>query len=381
MSNARNLANLLGTGTQITTADIADGAFQANKNLIINGAMQVAQWGNVSINDVNAYGGPDRFVTWVNGTTATVNVSQSNNAPDGFANSYRIETTSAGNFNAGSSYQIWGQIFEGQNLQGLAFGTSSAKTVTASFWVRSSQTGIMNIEFRNQSASKHNISQYTISSANTWEYKTITFTGDTASGFANSNALGAYLIHWGKSGSSFNTGTAPTNGWVNLSATNFAAGATLDYISGVGRYIEFTGIQLELGDTATPFEHRSYGEELARCQRYYTSSFSGETTVGGSHPANYAGKAFSWCDQYGSSPDRVAFNWNWSVQMRATPTITMYGNQWTAARVSRYNGGNTEYTIDYASGSSRNGLGGYYDVAAGATGDFVVAYVEADAEL
>jgi len=130
----------------------------------------------------------------------------------------------------------------------------------------------MNIEFRNQSASKHNISQYTISSANTWEYKTITFTGDTASGFANSNALGAYLIHWGKSGSSFNTGTAPTNGWVNLSATNFAAGATLDYISGVGRYIEFTGIQLEVGDTATPFEHRSYGDELAKCHRYYVES-------------------------------------------------------------------------------------------------------------
>ena len=303
MSNARNLANLLGTGTQITTADIADGAFQANKNLIINGAMQVAQRGNVSINDVNAYGGPDRFVTWVNGTTATVNVSQSNNAPDGFANSYRIETTSAGNFNAGSSYQIWGQIFEGQNLQGLAFGTPSAKTVTASFWVRSSQTGIMNIEFRNSSASKQNISQYTISSANTWEYKTITFTGDTASGFANSNALGAYLIHWGKSGSSFNTGTAPTNGWVNLSATNFAAGATLDYISGVGRYIEFTGIQLELGGTATPFEHRSFGDELARCQRYYA-----KTAPSGLHSS------------YGAPYNFV--NWQYPVEMRATPTLS-----------------------------------------------------------
>ena len=290
MSNARNLANLLGTGTQITTADIADGAFRANKNLIINGAMQVAQRGNVSFNDANGYGGPDRFMAWVNGTTATVNVSQSNNAPDGFANSYRIETTSAGNFNAGSSYQIWGQLFEGQNLQGLAFGTPSAKTVTASFWVRSSQTGIMNIEFRNQSAIKHNISQYTISSANTWEYKTITFTGDTASGFANSNALGAYLIHWGKSGSSFNTGTAPTNGWVNLSTTNFAAGATLDYISGVGRYIEFTGIQLELGDTATPFEHRLYGEELSLCHRYYqdytTNTGSGIYLNGTNEPSS-----------------------------------------------------------------------------------------------
>jgi hypothetical protein len=263
----------------IGTADLASGAVTAAKlnvgqiggrrNLIINGAMQVAQRGTVSFNDANGYGGPDRFMAWVNGTTGTVNVSQSNNAPDGFSNSYRIETTSAGNFSAGGSYQIWGQLFEGQNLQGLAFGTSSAKTVTASFWVRSSQTGIMNIEFRNNSASKHNISQYTINSANTWEYKTITFTGDTVSGFANSNALGAYLIHWGKSGSSYNTGTAPTSGWVSLSSTNFAAGATLDYISGVGRYIEFTGIQFEVGDTATPFEHRSYGEELALCQRYF----------------------------------------------------------------------------------------------------------------
>ena len=341
MSNARNLANLLGTGTQITTADIADGVFQANKNLIINGAMQVAQRGNVSIPDSNAYGGPDRFMTWVNGTTATVNVSQSNNAPDGFANSYRIETTSAGNFNAGGSYQIWGHTFEGQNLQGLAFGTPSAKTVTASFWVRSSQTGIMNIEFRNQSAGKHNISQYTISSANTWEYKTITFTGDTASGFANSNALGAYLIHWGKSGSSFNTGTVPTNGWVNLDVTNFAAGATLDYISGVGRYIEFTGIQLELGEQATPFEHRSYGDELAACQRYY------ESLKG----------AF-----YNNASTSHLMMFPYKVIKRAVPTVTRTANFWS--------GGESGPTLTVyndtfvCSGATTSYLGGWFTVDA-----------------
>jgi hypothetical protein len=204
-------------------------------------------------------------------------------------------------------------LFEGQNLQGLAFGTPSAKTVTASFWVRSSQTGIMNLEFRNQSAIKHNIGQYTISSANTWEYKTITFTGDTASGFANSNALGAYLIHWGKSGSSFNTGTAPTNGWVNLSNPNFAAGATLDYISGVGRYIEFTGIQLELGDTATPFEHRSYADELARCQRYYEKSPSGQWW-------SFSMNANGVASVYSNS------NIPFKVEKRAAPAITQTSN-------------------------------------------------------
>jgi len=289
MSRARNLADLLDSNGDVVsgaldnvppsndasalttgTLPVERVPYVGRRNLIINGAMQVAQRGTVSITNTNSYGGPDRFMTWVNGTGATVDVSRSGNAPDEFAGSYRIETTTAGNYSTASSYQIWGQPFEGQDYQSLAFGTSSAKDVTASFWVRSSETGTVNLEFRvDGSPDMHNIAQYTINSANTWEYKTVTFSGNTTLSIPNTANRGGYLIHWGKSGSSYNTGTAPTNGWVNTSSTNFAAGATLDIISGVGRYLEFTGVQLEVGSVATPFEHRSYGEELALCQRYF----------------------------------------------------------------------------------------------------------------
>jgi hypothetical protein len=328
MSRARNLADLLDAN-----GDVASGAldnvppsndasalttgtlpvervpYVGRRNLIINGAMQVAQRGTVSITNTNSYGGPDRFMTWVNGTGATVDVSRSGNAPDEFAGSYRIETTTAGNYSTASSYQIWGQPFEGQDYQSLAFGTSSAKDVTASFWVRSSETGTVNLEFRvDGSPDMHNIAQYTINSANTWEYKTVTFSGNTTLSIPNTANRGGYLIHWGKSGSSYNTGTAPTNGWVNTSSTNFAAGATLDIISGVGRYLEFTGVQLEVGSVATPFEHRSYGEELALCQRYYQKD-----TVS------------QWLAPIGTTSHNTICRTNvhFPVYMRATPIVSL----------------------------------------------------------
>ena len=237
------------------------------RNLIINGAMQVAQRGTVSIT-TNSWGGVDRFQTFVNDTGATVSTSQSSNAPDGFANSVRIETTTAGSFPS-SAYNLFGTRFEGQDLQHLAYGTSSAKTITASFWVRCSQTGTVNLEIRNEDTSRHNIAQYTIDSANTWEYKTLTFSGDTVGSIPNVTTGEVYFLHWLKSGSDFTGGTAPTNGFVSAVNSNFGEGATVDIISGVGRYIEFTGVQLEVGSVATPFEHRSYGEELALCMRYY----------------------------------------------------------------------------------------------------------------
>ena len=307
MSRARDFADLASTSSVSSLS---------SRNLIINGAMQVAQRGTVSFSDTNGYGGPDRFMTWVNNTTATVQLSRSNNAPDGFSNSYRIETTTAGNFSNTSAYHIWGQTFEGQTLQGLAFGTASAKTVTASFWVRSSQTGTVNLEWRNNSASRHNVSSYIINSADTWEYKTITLTGDTVSSITNDNTLGAYLIHWMKGGSSWTGGTVPTNGFVAQSSSNWAEGATVDIISGVGRYIEFTGVQLEIGEQATPFEHRSYGDELARCQRYCTvlTSPSGQ---------------FMYRDYY--STDTMVTEAEMPVTMRVTPSITMTGSGGTSS--------------------------------------------------
>jgi hypothetical protein len=300
------------------------------RNLIINGAMQVDQRGAVSITNTNGYGGPDRFMAWVNNSTATVQVSKSNNAPDGFSNSYRIEITTAGNFSNAAAYNIWGQLLEGQNLQGLAFGTASAKTVTASFWVRSSQTGTVNLEWRNNSASRHNVSSYTINSADTWEYKTITLTGDTVGSITNGNTLGAYLIHWMKGGSDFTGGTVPTNGFVTLSSSNYAEGATVDIISGVGRYIEFTGVQLEVGSTATPFEHRSYGEELSLCQRYYTketgmTNYMPPLALSGTYGNIRANRYYMPVEMRTSGTKTVTLNsGSATIESNTTKSFTMY---------------------------------------------------------
>ena len=138
MSNARNLANLLGTGTQITTADIADGAFQANKNLIINGAMQVAQRGTsqTGVTSSGYASAPDRFSSLINGL-GTWTLSQSSDAPDGFSSSYKWECTVADSSISAGDYGILLQRMEGQNLQHLKKGSSNAESLTASFWVKS----------------------------------------------------------------------------------------------------------------------------------------------------------------------------------------------------------------------------------------------------
>jgi hypothetical protein len=268
MSNARNLANLLGTGTQITTADIADGAFQANKNLIINGAMQVAQRGT-SETGVTTSGykqAPDRFVFGLS-SLGTWTISQSTDAPDGFSNSYKIECTAADASPASSSYFIFQQRFEGQNLQHLKYGTSSAQSLTLSFWVKSDKTGTYIAEFFQ--SSRHINTAYTINSANTWEHKSITVVGDTSGVIDNNNGIGLYVIWWIGAGSDYNSGTLQTS-WGSVTA-NRAVG-NVNLADTIGNDWQITGVQLELGEQATPFEHRSYGDELARCQRYYAES-------------------------------------------------------------------------------------------------------------
>ena len=353
------------------------------RNLIINGAMQVAQRGT-SATGVTSAGGA-YLIDRINhnlSSAGTWSFSQDSDAPSGFTKSFKaLCTTATGTLGAGG-YLVFYQNFEGQDFQQLDYGSSSAKTVTLSFYVKSNKTGTYQVTFRatDGSTERHIGGTYTVNSSGVWERKTITYVGDTAQAIVNSNARGNTLEWWVVAGTTFTSGSSPT-AWQNQVSADRAGGLNVNLGDATNNYWQVTGIQFEVGDTATDFEHRSYAEELSLCSRYYHTSFSGETTIGGSHPASYSGKVFSWCDQYGSSPDRVAFNYQWPVQMRDLPTVTMYGNQWTSARMSKYNGGNNEYTIDYASGVSRNGLSGYYDVAAGATGDFVIAYVEASAEL
>ena len=269
MSNARNLADLLGTNTQIQTADIADGAFQANKNLIINGAMQVAQRGtSVTAKTNSAYQTVDRFLTETNG--ATYDHSQSTTVPSGQGFSYSLKAVIDGAFTPTSAQYFipFEQRIEGQNLQHLAYGTSDAKSVTLSFWIRSSKTGTYVVEFSNfnSTQSRKYSKQYTINVADTWEYKTLTWEGDTVRSFDNTNDVKGVFYWWVTAGTDFTSGTIPS-GWENSTTANRAVGVPTSLADNDEYYL--TGVQLELGDSATAFEHRSYGDELRRCQRYY----------------------------------------------------------------------------------------------------------------
>jgi len=267
MSNARNLANLLGTGTQITTADIADGAFQANKNLIINGAMNVSQRisSSTSLTTSLAYY-LDRFKVIKTTSGASATIEQSSTAPANFKNSMLV-TITTGAAAAGADLNYISQMLEGQNVSSLSFGTSDAQTVTLSFWVRSSVTGTFSGCLNNgvtTASGRTYPFNYTISSANTWEKKTITIAGDTTGTWAVDNTAGMQVV-WDLGSGSGYAGTAGS--W----ATSFYPKATssVDLVATTGATFYLTGVQLEVGDTATPLEHRSYGDELRRCQRYF----------------------------------------------------------------------------------------------------------------
>jgi len=239
------------------------------KNLIINGAMQIAQRGtNVTgITASSDYRTCDRVKVYIN-TLGTWTVDQSTDAPNGFSNSFKITCTTADASPVGGDYVFIGQFLEAQTLQQLAYGSSGAVNMVLSFWVKSNKTGTGTINIKQTDNSNKQISPtYTINSADTWEYKTITIPADTAGLINNDNGTGMDIAWWLNSGSNYTGGTNETS-WTAYDATDRNAsnigigGSTSDYFA-------ITGVQLEVGSVATEFERRPFGMELALCQRYY----------------------------------------------------------------------------------------------------------------
>ena len=240
----------------------------SNRNLVINGAMQVSQRTTSTTGvTAGAYLACDRWRLNV-GSLATWTIEQSTDTPNGFSNSFKATCTTADASPASSDALQLYQRVEAQNLQHLAFGTSDAKAFTVSFYIKSNKTGSATLSmYQPDNSNKQFSTSYTVNSANTWEYKTITIPGDTAGLFNNDSGLGLALEWWLNSGSDF-TGGSHSTSWTtfdstNRNASNFGLGGA------VNDYFQITGVQLEVGSVATPFEHRSYGDELSRCQRYY----------------------------------------------------------------------------------------------------------------
>ena len=233
------------------------------KNRLINGAMVIDQrnaGAAVTANDSYAV---DRFLNQ-NDTDGTFSAQQDSSAPAGFVNSLKFTTATAdASLGATQRCAIQHRI-EGYNVSDLGWGTANAKTVTLSFWVKSSLTGTFGGALQNSAANRSYPFSYTISVANTWELKSVTVAGDTSGTWLTTNGIGLRIYFSLGMGSTY-SGTA--NAWVG--ADNRSPTGAVPVISTLSATFYITGVQLEIGSTATPFERRLYDKELVSCQRYY----------------------------------------------------------------------------------------------------------------
>ncbi len=280
------------------------------KNRIINGSMQIDQrnaGASVSVG-VGASAYPvDRFFV-DNGTDGAYTVQRVAEAPAEFTNSLKVTVTTADASLGATQYSSCIQSIEGFNIADLAWGTANAKPVTLSFWVRSSLTGTFGGSLRGASSTRSYPFTYAISAANTWEQKTIVIVGETSGTWLVDNSLGVQVMFGLGVGSNF-LGTA--GAWENASKRS-ATGAT-NIISTLNATWQITGVQLEKGSTATPFERRMYGTELALCQRYYFKDITSN---------NYG--SFAMGSAYSSTTAQIVYPHK--VTMRtASPTVSVSG--------------------------------------------------------
>ena len=331
-----------GIGSGGITADSLNiGQIGGRRNLIINGAMQVAQRGTTGTS--TGYDSVDRFEWGASGMDQLGGQSdQSTDAPTGFSNSYKITVTTAETTLDADERLYIQQKIEAHNLQQLCYGTSDAKTTVLSFWVKSSQTGIGSIWFYQGDATRAYTGNYTINSADTWEYKTVTISGDTSGTINNDNGPGLTIRFHLAAGSDLTGGTADE--WAAFSSTNQAAGQTLNLAETLNATWQITGVQLEVGSVATPFEHRSYGEELALCQRYYQSSYNTGVSPGssvdefaGSNGGQGVYHAFGTNVSGGVASSIGSF----VTQMRTRPTVTVYDHSGNSGKITTFDSGSS----------------------------------------
>ena len=291
----------------VTSGKVASGVVpnqSAFKNLIINGDMSVAQRGTSTsgVTTADGYYACDRWKTQTD--TGTWTISQSSDVPtgQGFSNSLKLDCTSAGTSNA-DEIGIRSNN-EGLFFQHLKYGTSSAESLTLSFWIKTNKTGTYTVAFKNVNSSQERIVsfEYTVSSANTWEKKTVTLPGDTARSIENTSN-GEFEIYWYFSAA---FGSGVTNTLQNYSAGYLSSGSLPGLGGSTDDEVYLTGVQLEIGSTASDFEFLPFDVNLRRCQRYFFKLLDRR-----------------WLYAIDSDNDYARHTIQFPVQMRSTPTSTV----------------------------------------------------------
>ena len=310
-----NITDEAGTGRPdfsngIKTSNINGGQVGGRRNLIINGAMQVAQRGTSVTSNDSGYFVVDRFRQFLGSRSGdtTFDVTQDSDSPDVFDKSLKIAVNTIGD----TAPVTNSQRIEGQNLAGLGTGTPNARTMALSFFVKSNVVGTYAIEFQARSETElyRYVGNYTIDESGIWEAKQIVVLPLTEISVRNTNDVGLRVEFWlNDNNGNFSGDNTALENWVDASTidnSSRAAGQTATIGDSANDYWQITGVQLEVGDTATEFEHRSFGEELSLCQRYYSKISSVD------------------CSAYSVSGENApTFNFSYPQAMRATPTITI----------------------------------------------------------
>ena len=293
--------------TKVDQTMVSDQVF-GRRRLNINGDMRVNQRGTITSMQ-SGYGGPDRM-RLNSGILGVYTLSQSSESPNGFAKSFNISTTTANTSPASTAYAMLQYRFEGNDLTSLKWGTSDAEKVTVSFWVKTNKTGTYNLELYQLDNSSNYFAnkQYTVSASDTWEKKVITFPAgnNVAIPLDETNALN--INFWLAGGSTFTSGSASDGNFHSTNADR--AAGNVNFADSTSNNFYLTGLQVEIGDNATPFEYLSLGEELGLCQRYFFKAVPSGALVAWAHPLTTGDTIYRRCT--------LAF----PVEMRTFPTVT-----------------------------------------------------------
>ena len=351
-----------GTSGITNLTSINGGQLAGRRNIVINGAMKVAQR-SASVAGLGAASGYftlDRYNMSINSASAgRFTMAQVADGPAGFANCLKLTTTTADTSIAAGERLTLHQVFEGQDLQQLKKGTASAEQVTVSFYVKGNAAALYVCELYDGDNDRHISQSFAVTTA--WNRIELTFAADTSDPLNDDNGPSIYVSIWLHGGATYTGGTFASNTWVEVdNDTRFAVADRTSIFDSTDRTFFITGVQMEIGATATDFEHRSYGEELALCQRYLPA-FNAESTTDTFATGTFTSNAIAF------------INYPFLVEPRVTPTgITIS----TVAHVQLYGpgGGTSAATgVVFNSGTCKklgrlqvNGTGTPYTAGQGA---------------